>query len=210
MRNCFICLMALFIYVLSANTMIAYGQKKNGEPASVEIPGEALMSKLAGTLVAPEESRILSAIKGNWYYDLKYWTSKDAEPQLSSGLMTNEMIFDNRFLSSKTNVGINVEGQTVLYKGEYIIGYNPAKKAFASVLWDNLHAGLTVGEGTYDEKNKTLTEIGFFTHPLTRKLTPYKSVLELGDDQTHTRTIFIKDGSGAEFKAMEIIFQRPN
>lgn len=145
---------------------------------------------------------------GTWYYDLKYWAKEGAAPQVSSGTMINEIALGERFLSSKTALILNIGGQNIPYEAVGFLGYDTAKKAYISVWLDTMRTGVMTGEGQYNEEKRTITEKGSFRHPLIEKEQAYRSEVQFIDDNTHKRTIFLIGRSKADFKVIEMEFQR--
>ena len=207
MKNYFTVLLALFV-LIGGISSDGYAAEKNRTTLRLEIVDDATMEKLSKLGGPSEQHRILSALIGAWDYDLKYWEKKDSEPQLSTGTIVNEMILGGRFLSSKTNVILNIGGQNIPYEGWSIIGYDTIKKVYTSVLVDTMRTGMMIGTAQYNEKLKTLEEKGHFTHPLIDKERAYRSELQFTTDDTYERTVFITDSSGKEFKVLKIEFRR--
>lgn len=205
-------IMALF--VLPAFTVMGisdvYATEKNNAELRIEMLDDVVMEQLARQSASPKNNQVLSALEGTWRYDLKYWSSKEADPQLSTGRAENEMILDNRFFSSKTNLILYIGGQAIPYEGWNIIGYDTTKKAFTSVLLDTMRIGMMAGTAQYNEENETLEEEGQFRHPLTGEKRSYRSTLEFSDFARHKRTFYMMDQSGQEFKVLEIEFHREN
>jgi hypothetical protein len=175
----------------------------------VEILNAATMKELEKQGAPSEQHRLLSSLAGKWAFDLKYWAKKDAEPQLSTGTATNEMVLGDRFLSSKIFAMLNFDGQVLPYQGWNILGYDTVTKSYTSVLLDTMRTGMAIGSAQYDGKLKTLKESGHFTFPLIGKERTYRSEIQLIDDNSYKQTVFIADGSGKEFKVLELDFRRP-
>lgn len=194
--------------VLAGISLGVHAQEKAAAFPPLERMDTAAMEKLAKLGVAHEQNRILASLIGTWDFDLKYRSGKDAEPQLSTGTVTNEMVLGNRFLSSKMIVVLNIGGENIPFEGWGFEGYDTASKAYTSVMLDKLHTGITTGAGQYDEKARTLEQKGSFTHPLRDKEGKYRSVLEFTSDDTYKRTVFITGKDGKEFKLLEIDFRK--
>lgn len=200
----------LFLAVSVCGGMPAQAQEKNGAPKSPEV--RILDDAVIGTLTKSAEpavpQQLLPGLEGRWYYDLKYWDKDGAEPQTSSGIMVNQMVLGGLFLQSETTLILNISGQNIPYAGRGMLGYDAAKKAYTSVWADNMHAGIITGTGTYDDKLNAIEEKGVFTNPLIGKERAYRSVLQLSDERTYKRTLFIAGDSGKEFKVIEMTFER--
>lgn len=200
----------LLILVLTGGILAGFAAEKT-EPspyARIEILDHAAMEKLAKRGAASEQSHILASLIGEWNYDLRFWAKKGAEPQLSTGSIANEMIFNHRFLFSETNVILNIGGQNIHYKGKGFIGYDTIKNVFQLVWLDSIHTGMTIGTGTYDEKRNVLEEKGHFTNPLLDGEREYRSEIQFTSSESYKITIYLTDSTGQEYKAIEIEFRR--
>ena len=187
-----------------------YAAKKAGNVPHIELLSKATMQKLIEKGSPSEQHQILASLSGIWDYDLKYWSKKGSEPQLSNGTVDNKMVLGDRFLSSKINIILNIGGQSIPYEGWLFLGYDTIKKAYTSILIDTMHTGITEGEGQYNRKTKTLVEKGMFTHPLMDKEHTYRSEIQFTNSNTYKETVFIKDSGGKEFKVLELDFHRPH
>jgi len=198
-----------FIVLMGAGVPNGYaGEKAAARAPRIEMLDDATMTKMRKLGMADEQNRILASIVGAWDFDLHFWSKEDSDPQFSTGTAANEMIFDNRFLSSKMLVILNIGGETIPYEGWSLEGYDTIRKAYTSVLIDKMHTGITTGAGQYNEKTKTLEQKGSFTHPLIDRESRYRSELEFTSDDTYKRTVYITGKDGREFKALEIDFRR--
>ncbi|OIN85547.1 MAG: hypothetical protein AUJ12_09030 [Alphaproteobacteria bacterium CG1_02_46_17] len=207
MRQIFIYSLPLFFLMITFISH-AYAEEKHVTAPRIEMLGDDTMKKLLQYGESTEQRQMLTSLVGEWDYDLKYWTNKNSEPQFSTGSVVNEMILGDRFLSSKTSVILNIGGQSIPYEGWGVLGYDTTKNAYTSVWVDTLSTGTTVGIGQYNKKTNTLEEKGRFTFPLLKNEQEYRSELELTNDETHKKSIFISDNSGKEFKVLELEFRR--
>lgn len=208
MRNNLFSLLFLAVFVCGAMAAQAQEKTEARKPPEVRILENAVIDKLAKSAEPAEQQQLLAGLEGKWYYDLKYWDKEGAEPQTSSGMMVNQMVLGGLFLQSETTLLLNIGGQNISYAGRGMLGYDAAKKAYTSVWADNMNTGIITGTGTYDEKLNAIEEKGVFMNPLIGKERAYRSVLQLSDDGTYKRTLFIAGDSGKEFKAIEITFER--
>ncbi len=81
-----------------------------------ELLDDATMRKLVAADVPSDRYDLLSLI-GDWDFDLKYWSRKDADWEFSTGTATNEMILGGRYLSSTLRTTLNIGGNTIPYEG---------------------------------------------------------------------------------------------
>jgi hypothetical protein len=186
----------------------AHAKGKPGDMPRVEKLDHATMEKLRTLAEPAEQDRLLSSLTGTWDYTLKYQANEDADPQISSGAMTNEMAVGGRFLSSKTALILNVGEQNIPYEGWGLLGYDAAKGVFTSVWADTMHTSVITGAGKYNEKLKTIEEKGRFTLPLSGKEQAYRSELQWTGGDSYRRTLYMTGASGSEFKVVDIEFKK--
>lgn len=214
MRNSHAVLLALFVLIgalASTGCDAEENRSSKNSPASqaeIQFLGDATMDKLAQTATASEHHRIFTELVGQWDYELKFWSGRDAKPQKSRGTMDNKLELSDRYLFGTTVVILNIGGQIIPYEGRYTLGYDAGKNAYTSALADTMHPGMLRGTGTYDAERNILEEKGSFTHPLTGKASAYRSELRFNEEGGHTRSVFIPDASGKEFKVLEMAFSR--
>lgn len=132
------------------------------------------------------------------------------EPEKASGITTNEMVLGDRFLSSSFSGHVSIDGHLALLKGQGMIGYDKAKKSFTSVWTDTLSAGMMIGNGAYNDKEKIITESGSFTNPVTGLQEKFRSETKFIDSDNYKRTVFAVNKAGKEAKLMEFEYTRKN
>jgi hypothetical protein len=168
-------------------------------------PGEAELRAIAARAEPSVKNNIdvLAPFSGEWEYTALIWDKPGAEPQKAFGKLTNKMTLGNRFLASTAMGALNIGGHETVVNGEGKIGYDNAKGAFTSVWADTLSTGMMVGTGTYDEKEKTITETGTFTNPINGDEERFRSEIKLVDADNYERRIYTTGKSGKETKLME-------
>jgi hypothetical protein len=152
--------------------------------------------------------KILALLSGDWYYKAAVWAVPGAEPRWTTGTITNQMVMENRFLSSKVGGFLDLGGQKVLLTGQGFLGYDNAKKSFTSVWIDTMTTGTMIGAGQYDKKDNAIKETGQFTNPLTGREEGFRSELKFTDEENYKRTIFVIGKSGKESKLMEFDYSK--
>ena len=206
MKGYMVSLLVLLAFAAGFASQGSAEEEKARVAPRVEILDDAVMEKLAKLQEPTGQHRLLSSLAGTWDYTLQYWAKEGADPQTSSGTMTNEMILGDRFLYSKTALILNVGGQNIPYEGWGILGYDTVRNVFTSVWADTMRTGLMIGTGKYDEQSKTIEEKGHFTHPMMEKEQAYRSALQFTSDETYKQTVFTLGQSGKDFKVLEIEF----
>lgn len=185
-----------------------YAEKKAEDHPHHKLLDKATKDKLFELKDAPQEMQTLAGMMGSWNFDLKYWDEKDSEPQLSNGATTNEFIFGDKFISAKTSVILNMNGENIHYENLNIIGYDTHKKQFTSVFVDALNSSIMNGTIDYDDKLEVFKEKSSFVNPLTGKEQAYRGELKFLGGEGYTRSFFIKNAKDQEFKVLEITYYR--
>jgi Protein of unknown function (DUF1579) len=157
---------------------------------------------------ANEHHEILAQIIGEWDYAASVWPKAGAEPEESTGTITNQIILGGRYLASQYNGILRIDNHFVPFEAQSFVGYDTQKKGYDTVWMDNLGTGMMTGTGTYDEKSKTLSDKGEHSFPISGKRQGYRAELEFTDAETHKKTIYAVDKSGKENKVMEFVFTR--
>lgn len=155
-----------------------------------------------------ENATILHSFAGNWDYTATVWTKAGEKPQSAKGSATNEVVLDNRFLSTVFTGYLSIDGIHTPYRGQGLIGFDTSKNSFTTAWADTLGTGIMTGSGKYDDREKTLTEAGRFTNPISGEDEKFRAELHIGE-QSYTRTIFTTGKSGKETKLMEFTYIRP-
>jgi hypothetical protein len=150
-----------------------------------------------------ENHKILDAFAGNWDYTVKWWSSANAQPEISHGTSEARWVMGGRFLE-QTSKGTSM-GQP--FEGMGITGYDNAKKKYVSTWIDNMGTGIMASEGGYDASTKTFEENGTFTQPKMGE-TPFKGVTKIISDDNFVYEMYTKDKDWKEYKALEINYTR--
>jgi hypothetical protein len=152
------------------------------------------------------EHKILASDEGTWDATIKSFTAgPDAEPMISKGTEVNTVLSGGLWVLSKFEGdfgGMKFEG-----RGQF--GYDPNKKKYVGTWIDSMNPTLSVLEGEYDPKTKTMTFTGEGTGPDGKTKYTQKMVTTTKDDGTRVFTLFMKfDGMKDETKFMEITYQK--
>jgi hypothetical protein len=151
------------------------------------------------------EHKILAQDEGTWDATIKSFTAgPDAEPMISRGTEVNTVLTGGLWLLSKFDGdfgGVKFEG-----RGQF--GYDPVKKKYVGSWIDSLSPNLSVLEGTYDPRTKTMTYTGDGIGPDGVKYTQ-RMVTTTKDDGTRVFTLYMKVGEAkGEAKFMEITYTK--
>lgn len=136
---------------------------------------------------------------GKWKAEIKMWMAgPDADPDVSSGSETNEMVGDNWLVSK-------FEGEFggAKFTGVGIVGYNAESKKFVNTWIDSISPEMAKFEGTYDKATKSITMLG------KSEGNDGKHVTQIKDDKTRIFTMYQKGPDGDDFvKVMEITYTK--
>jgi hypothetical protein len=170
-----------------------------------------VISSLSATAMAQpgakptEEHKLLARDEGTWDGTIKSFTAgPDAEPMISKGTEVNTVMPGGLWVLSKFDGdfgGMKFEG-----RGQF--GYDPVKKKYVGTWIDSLSPNLSVLEGSYDPKTKTMTYIGDGTSAEGIKYTQ-KMVTTAKDDDSRVFTLYMKVGEAKdEAKFLEITYTK--
>jgi hypothetical protein len=93
------------------------------------------------------------------------------------------------------------------FTGKGLDTYDPIKKKYISVWVDSMSTAPMIMEGTYDKDNKVLTQTGQGPG-MDGKMTMYKGVLEIKDDDTMVYTMSSPGKDGKDQMMMTITYKR--
>jgi hypothetical protein len=153
------------------------------------------------------EHKILAAEEGTWDAIVKtYMGGPDAEPAVSRGTETNTVMTGGLWVVSQFKGdfgGVPFEG-----RGQF--GYDPLKKKYVGTWVDSMTPCLSVLEGSYDEKTKTMTYEGDGVDPASKMKFHQRMVTTTKDDGTRIFTLYMTMAATGdkEAKFMEITYTK--
>jgi Protein of unknown function (DUF1579) len=150
------------------------------------------------------EHKILAADEGAWDATIKtFMRGPDAEPAVSKGSEVNEVLPGGLWVLSKFEGDFG--GAKFVGRGQF--GYDPVKKKYVGTWIDSMSTILSVLEGEYDAKTKTMTYVGDGYDPDHKAKFSQKMVTTMKDDGSRVFTLYMKfEGQPAEAKFMEITY----
>lgn len=140
---------------------------------------------------------------GEWKTTNTFWMTPEAEPMVSEGTSTVEMIMGGRYQKA-THKGVMMG---MPFEGMSLQGYDNETEEFIAVWIDNFGTGISVSRGTYDEETKTITYVGSMINPVDGKELKYRQTYQIIDDNNHVFEMFILQ-DGGEFKTMNLEYSR--
>ncbi|HEX5323312.1 MAG TPA: DUF1579 family protein [Capsulimonadaceae bacterium] len=104
-------------------------QKSHAKAAASQGLDESAVKKMMDSGAASEAMhvKILGQLAGDWYYKAAVWAVPGADPRWVSGTATNQMVMENRYLSSKIGGSLDFGGQQVLVTAQGFLGYDNVK-----------------------------------------------------------------------------------
>jgi hypothetical protein len=190
-------------------------QPNLGDPSAIVKRSLACLSLawfLASFALAQEpskplpEHKILASDEGTWDATIRmYAGGPDAEPSVSKGSEVNEVLPGGLWVLSK------FEGEFggMKFHGRGQFGFDPVKKKYVGTWLDSMSTVLSVLEGDYDAKTKTMTYVGDGYDPEHKAKFSQRMVTTMKDDGTRVFTLYMKfEGQPAEAKFMEITYTK--
>ena len=152
------------------------------------------------------EHKILAADVGAWDATIKaYMQGPDAEPAVSKGSEINEVLPGGLWVLSRFEGDFG--GVKFVGRGQF--GYDPVKKKFVGTWIDSYSTILSVLEGVYDAKTKTMTYVSDGYDPEHKAKFTQKMVTTTKDDGSRVFTLYMKfEGQPVEAKFMEISYTK--
>ncbi len=152
------------------------------------------------------EHKVLASDEGTWDATIKSFTAgPDAEPTISKGSEVNTVLTGGLWVLSRFEgdfSGMKFEG-----RGQF--GFDPIKKKYVGTWIDSLSPNLSVLEGEYDPKTKTMTYVGEGIGPDGKTKYTQKMVTTTKDDGSRVFNLYMKfEGAKDEIKFMEVTYQK--
>jgi hypothetical protein len=173
--------------------------------------GLGVVASILGTRVMAQsppqptaEHKVLASEEGTWDATVKsYMGGPDAEPSVSKGTEVNTMLAGGLWLASK------FEGEFggAKFEGRGQFGYDANKGKYVGTWVDSMSPTISVLEGEYDAKTKTMTYVGEGTGPDGKSKYTQKMVTTTKADGSRVFTLYMKLDKD-EVKFMEITYQK--
>lgn len=150
--------------------------------------------------------KALEPFVGKFRSEVRLWMGP-GDPQVSTGMMTNKMDLDGRYLQ-QVYKGDEGAGPFPNFEGRGYWGYNTLAKKYEGFWIDTVSPMMQTETGDVDESGKVWTMTGEIPDPQSGGKMTKKSVITLQDDDHHTLAMFFVAPDGNEFKGMEIRYER--
>jgi len=151
-----------------------------------------------------EQHDFLASMAGTWSYTGRFWTDPAGEPVEASGVSTQEMILDGRYLVDRT--ASEFMGQK--FEGVGLTGHNNTTGEFLRTWIDNMSTSVAFARGHLDESGRMLTFRGEFVDPATGKKGESRSVTRFDGENRHRVEYWVTLPGSPEVKVMELEYVR--
>jgi Protein of unknown function (DUF1579) len=175
--------------------------------ASLIIGAVSFASAQEGVPKPTAEHKILAADEGTWDAAIKsYINGPDSEPAVSKGVEVNTVLTGGLWISSSFSGDFG----GMAFEGRGQFGYDPNKKKYVGTWIDSMSPALTVLEGTYDAKTKTITYTGDGVCPIDGSKQSQRMVTTSNSDGTREFTLYVTgtQTGGKEAKMMVINYTK--
>jgi hypothetical protein len=170
------------------------------EPAELSEAEKACL--LATTPGAQHE--LLASLAGTWNYTGRFWTDPSGDPTEASGVSTQEMILEGRYLVDRTSSEF-MGGE---FEGIGLTGHDNTTGEFLRTWIDNMSTTVAFARGHLDESGRVLTFRGQFVDPATGQKGESRSVTRFDGENRHRLEYWIKLGGSPEVKVMDLEYVR--
>lgn len=152
-----------------------------------------------------EVHKMMAKSDGEWTGTVTQWMAPNTDPMKSECSASVKMIMDGRYQT--TEMKSNMMGMP--FEGLSTVAYDNIKKVFINTWIDNMGTGLTVMQGTWNEKTQSITFKGKMVDAVSGGEIEVKEIYTFKDEKTQMMQMFMPspDGKG-EFKTMELILNK--
>jgi hypothetical protein len=155
------------------------------------------------SLLTPQHE-LLNNDVGTWETTITIWPEPDAEPIVSHGRETSELLPGGLWLV--TQFEGEMAGMPCTGAGAW--GYDPVEKKYVGAWVDSMTPYLTTMKGDYDPQTKTMTLMTDGRDPATGKKVQYKVTTQYLDDGTKLAQMYATGADGQAWKMSEVRYRR--
>jgi hypothetical protein len=170
-------------------------------------PMGSAASQDAGAAAGPPgpgpEHKLLAKYAGTWDCDVEMNFDPAAPPEKSKGTSTVKVACGGLWIISDFEATM-MGGP---FTGHGVTGFDPATKKYVLSWADSWTPSLALGEGTYDEKTRTMTT-QVKGRDMTGKDVSWRQLEVWKDDDTYDWTMFMPGPDGKEVVGMHIVYRR--
>ena len=188
MKNLLLCCLILAL-AISASVVTAQDQAQDAT------------AFLEALKLAPEHAYLKKHV-GKWTLEIKTYFEDPSKPTTSKGSATFKTLMNGRYLQQS----LKGEFFGMPFEGRGLTGFDKAKKKFVSTWIDSFETGISVMEGSCDEKTKTMTEIAVDVMPNSEMR--MKNVVKEIDENTLVSSMYLVKPDETETLGMQITYRR--
>jgi len=145
----------------------------------------------------------LAEMAGEFKITVTSYMEPEAEPQVSSGTASRQMIMKGRILEE--TVSSSVMGQP--FKGRGLTGYDNVAGQWGGSWIDSMSTGLMTTYGEWDEEEGIGTFHGEYIDPSSGMAQATRTVIHQLEGGNERMEMFMITSTG-EYKSMEILYER--
>jgi hypothetical protein len=162
------------------------------------------MKKWMEMATPAEAHKKLEPMVGTWTTKVMMWQDPSAQPDVSEGTSTNQMVLGGRWLEQHYE-GTFMGGP---FSGIGYTGYDNYKKQYLGWWMDTMSTSGMTTTGSADASGKSMTFNGTMDDPMTGTASPMKEVVTVVDKDHHNFEMWQAGPDGKMYKAMEIQYVR--
>ena len=193
-RKSLLRLSVLCICLLCAAGLFA--QDKNADP-------EAMQKAWMDYMTPGPIHKMWAESAGEWKFKMKMWMNPAAEPMVSEGTSSNEMILGGRYLKSVRKGSM----MGMPFEGWSLMGFDNISMEITAVWYDNGGTGTAIAKGTFDQATNTITLHGSAMDPMSKKEKPSRQTFMFIDKNNQLMEYFMIKGD-KEIKIVEVSYSR--
>ena len=192
-------LVVIVLAVIAAGTTAAVAEDSEGGDARME----EMMKAWQAYMTPGEAHEELARRAGTWKTTVRMWSDPDGEPEVTRGSSEVELIMGGRYILERFS-GTTPWGE---FEGLGITAFDNIKQKYTAIWIDNMSTGIMGGEST-EVSDTTMEYVSDMPNPLTGSYETVRSTETWIDDDTRRMESFMVGDDGAEFKNMEIVYER--
>lgn len=175
---------------------------EDSKPHGADPETAAMMEVLAKAAAPGEHHRFLAALAGDWEFTSRVWMDPSQPPMKSTGSSKKTMILGGRYLQEE------VAGELMgsAFNGRGLTAYDNVAGEFISTWIDSMATSITVARG--QRQDDTVTLHGKLLDPMSQQTMKVRQITHVVDADHHVFQYFVTAPGDAEFKSMEIEYER--
>lgn len=148
--------------------------------------------------------KVLEQMVGEWDARFEMWMVPGAEPLVSTGTISREMIFGGRYLKEV----VKATSEAGPFEGLSFLAYNNYDGRFESVWMDSESTGIYMEAGTYHPDEKILHMASDHRDPATGRVVHSWGKLDMSDPDRHVYKGYSTDADGRTYTQFKGVAER--